>query len=304
MDAGWCWRIPVEGEDHRGYVFSSAHITEQQARDEMRDRNPRLGETWTVRFRSGRHQDFWKGNTVAIGNAYGFVEPLESTALHMVIAEVRCLLRCLDHAGGDHWDRALANRSVGEHWDYLRWFLAVHYKYNQKKDTRFWRDARELVDVSGIQPLIERLQATGPEKEAGISPYAIPDPVFNYHGVVTMLLGQKVQCPRPTNTWLSKAQWDSRVAECHALVGRALPQADALELLRRRPEFLENIVSPKSRSWIIPRSSQAEYLKVPGFWSHGQTASTRNTTAHRNSVPYAHLLASVAQQPTEGAVPK
>ncbi|MGH9142730.1 MAG: tryptophan 7-halogenase, partial [Thermoanaerobaculia bacterium] len=63
MDAGWCWRIPVYGEDHYGYVYSSAHLTVDQARAEMRASHPRLGDTWTVRFRSGRHQEFWKGNT-------------------------------------------------------------------------------------------------------------------------------------------------------------------------------------------------------------------------------------------------
>ncbi len=61
MDAGWCWKIGVEGEDHRGYVFSSAFLTEEQATAEMRAKNPGMGEPWTVRFRSGRHQAFWKG---------------------------------------------------------------------------------------------------------------------------------------------------------------------------------------------------------------------------------------------------
>src|SRR5262245_53357121 len=64
MESGWCWRIPVEGEDHRGYVCSSAHIDEDRAAAEMRARNPGMAEPWTVRFRSGRHADFWLGNTV------------------------------------------------------------------------------------------------------------------------------------------------------------------------------------------------------------------------------------------------
>ena len=84
---------PGRGEDHALASSPSAHLTVDQARDEMHAKNPGMGDTWTVRFRSGRHGEFWKGNTVAVGNAYGFVEPLESTALHMVIMEMRVLLR-------------------------------------------------------------------------------------------------------------------------------------------------------------------------------------------------------------------
>ena len=132
------------------------------------------------------------------------MEPLESTALHMVIMEMRVLLRCLRTAADGQWDRSFANRSVGLHWDYLRWFLAMHYRFNRKSDSEFWRTCRETVDVSGIEPMLERFRREGPVKEGGISPHAIPDPVFNYHGVVTMLLGQQVPCPRPAETWLSK----------------------------------------------------------------------------------------------------
>jgi tryptophan halogenase len=311
MDAGWCWRIPVEGEDHRGYVFSSAHITPERAREEMRAKNPGLGDTRTVRFRSGRHEQFWQGNTVGVGNAYGFVEPLESTALHMVILELRCLLHCLEAAGDGPPDRDFANRTVGAHWDYLRWFLAVHYKFNRKKDTEFWRACRESVDVSGIEPLLEQFRTSGPGQEASISPHVIPDPVFNYYGVVTMLLGQRVPCPPTTATWLSKPQWDARVAESKALVDRTLTQAQALELLRRRPELLRDLVTPTSRAWIIARRPQAEYLKIPGFWIRREKASSGGTNpeepigqtpadAPKESIPYGHLLEPVAPATVSG----
>ena len=70
MDAGWCWRIPVIGEDHRGYVYASSFIDDDAAAAEMRAKNPGMGKPWLVRFRSGRHRDFWVGNTVGVGNAY------------------------------------------------------------------------------------------------------------------------------------------------------------------------------------------------------------------------------------------
>jgi tryptophan 7-halogenase len=249
MDAGWCWRIPVQGEDHRGYVYSSAHLTLDQACAEMRAKNARLGDTWTVRFRSGRHREFWKGNTVAVGNAYGFVEPLQSTALHMVIIEIAYLIGGLQAAGNGQPDRAFANKSIGAHWDYLRWFLAIHYKYNRKKSTEFWRACREGVEVGEMQPLLDRFRTIGPWDEEGNLRYTTGDPAFSFEGLMIMLLGQQVPCPPPRRTSLSKTQWDARVAAGRALVGRALGQAQALDLMRRHPELLQDLVTSNS-SWI------------------------------------------------------
>jgi tryptophan halogenase len=247
MNAGWCWRIPVEGEDHRGYVHSSAHLGEDEAREEMRAKNPGMGDTWTVRFRSGRHREFWRGNTVAVGNAYGFVEPLQSTALHMVIVEIAYLLGGLESRGEP--DREFANARVGEHWDFLRWFLSLHYRFNRRLDTPFWRDCRAEVDISGLARVVERFTTEGPWDTDLEARHATGDPAFAFMGIMVMLLGQQVPCPPPPAPVLTRAQWEARVAECRALVERSLPQADALALLRQRPELLMRAVSA-SNSWI------------------------------------------------------
>lgn len=256
MNAGWCWRIPVEGEDHRGYVHSSAHLSVEDAETEMRAKNPGLGDTWTVRFRSGRHQDFWKGNTVAVGNAYGFVEPLESTALHMVILELAYLVGGLQAAERGDPDCPFANAAVGAHWDFLRWFLALHYKFNRRLETRFWADCHRTVDVAGMEPLLERYRRSGPWSQDAALRYATGDPAFSFDGLMIMLLGQHVPCPHPDSTDASKARWDNRVAEARALVGRAYDQASALALLRHRPELLEAVVT-SPHSWI---SGGAEHI--------------------------------------------
>ena len=250
MDAGWCWKIGVEGEDHRGYVFSSAFLTEDQAMAEMRAKNPGMGEPWVVRFRSGRHETFWKGNTVAVGNAYGFVEPLESTALHMVIIEIGYLLGCLEAAGEGPPDTAFANAGVGGHWDYLRWFLALHYKFNHKLDTPFWRTCRAEVDISGLAPAIEHYQRHGTLTKDG-SRFQTGDPAFGYEGLMFMLLGQKVQAP-VRQPQVTREAWQQRLAMQRELCARALPQAEALALLREHPELL------------------VEFATSPGSWCTGR----------------------------------
>ncbi len=249
MDAGWCWRIPVRGEDHRGYVHSSAHKTEDEAAAEIQAKNPGIRNLRTVRFRSGRHRDFWKGNTIAIGNSYGFVEPLQSTALHMVILEIAYLLGALRGSDDADADRDFANRSMGGHWDFLRWFLALHYRFNHRSDSSFWNECRATADVSGMQPLIDRFTRDGPWHKEGDLHYEVGDPAFSFEGLMLMLIGMKAPCPRPSSTLLDRAQWEARVAECRSLVADCMPQAEALAWLDATPDALREHVEATD-SWI------------------------------------------------------
>ena len=246
MKHGWCWRIPVDGVDHRGYVYSSAFVTAADAAAEMRAKNPDMGDTRTVRFSSGRHTDFWKGNVVAVGNAYGFVEPLESTALHMVIIELSYCIQMLESGGSDA-AVAETNRRVGAHWDFLRWFLSIHYKFNRRLDTEFWRSCREQVDVSGMADLIAHFQQHGPWRSADDVGCLVDDPTFGENAVLTMLLGQNVEAP-PVPSRSSAAAWAARMADQRALVTRACSHAEALQILRQRPDLLEEYAAAPT-SW-------------------------------------------------------
>jgi tryptophan halogenase len=284
MDAGWCWRIPVEGEDHRGYVHASADLDEDQAIAEMRAKNPDMGEPWVVRFRSGRHEDFWHKNTVAIGNAYGFVEPLESTALHMVIVEIAYLLAGLEALADPDGDRdfpRFASDAVGGHWDYLRWFLAIHYRYNRRLDTPFWRRARAEVDVSGLEHLVDRYRREGPWLAAEGLPYAVGDPAFGYSGLMMMLLGQGVEAPAPRPA-ISRSQWEQRAAEQRKVLRWALPQREALAVLRATPELLAQFAASPS-SWC---RGEAERVRVA---ARGRQTAHPGPASHRAPPPHARV---------------
>lgn len=283
MDSGWCWRIPVEADDHRGYVFASSFLEEGQAIDEMRRKNPGMSEPSIVRFRSGRHREFWRGNTVAIGNAYGFVEPLESTALHMVIIQLGYVLGCLEAKGDGPPDIAFANAGVGAHWDYLRWFLALHYKLNARLDTRFWQAARAEVDVSGLEGAIERLRTDGPWLEQDSARFAYGDPAFGHSGVMMMLLGQKAESAPPKRVAAAPEAWAKRVAAQRALVSRALPQAEALAWLRANPGVLhEAVESPDS--WCRGAAERVIISPTTGATAHP------GSDGHRRAGPYDALL--------------
>jgi tryptophan halogenase len=261
MECGWCWRIPVDGEDHRGYVHSSAFLSEDAALAEMQAKNPGLGEPWVVRFRSGRHREFWCKNTVAVGNAYGFVEPLESTALHMVIIELGYLLAGLeamaDPAGDRNFPR-FASDSVGAHWDYLRWFLSAHYKFNQRVDNPFWRAIRADVDVTGLEPALERFRATGPWLDADGRHHDHDDPSFSFSGLMMILLGQHVPGPVTPRAGFTREAWVERVDKQRRVVARGLPQDEAIRVLLANPAMLRQFAEQPS-SWV---QGEAERVRV------------------------------------------
>src|SRR5262249_35835047 len=84
LDAGWCWQTEHPNRIIRGYVYSSAFISDEDAEREFRSKNPKIEKARLLKFPSGRYRNSWVKNVVAIGNASGFVEPLEATSLHVI----------------------------------------------------------------------------------------------------------------------------------------------------------------------------------------------------------------------------
>ncbi|MEE8583852.1 MAG: tryptophan halogenase family protein [Acidobacteriota bacterium] len=243
MSAGWCWNTPMRDSDHRGYVFCSAFQDAESAAREMQQRNPGMGEWRLVRFQAGRRRHFWKGNVAALGNAYGFVEPLESTALHLLIRQIGMLLRAFPLRKGERGLAAVLNRRANDFWDYLRWFLALHYRFNRKMDTPFWRHCRESADVSSHAELIESFRERGPlSYDRSLSAFDYPDPLWGAQGIDLLLLGQEVGCRFPVSSQ-TKAGWLEQVQIWRKVVQQAAWQSEPLASLQERPYVLANFAS-------------------------------------------------------------
>lgn len=252
MDHGWCWGIPMVESDHHGYVFSSAYCSEEQALAEARGIWPELSNERLVRFKSGRHDRLWIGNVYAIGNAYAFVEPLESTGLLMITREITSLVRAFPIEKDHVVQKRFVNKTVGNDWDRLRWFLAAHYKFNRRSDSKFWTDVREGVDVSGISDALDIFRTMGP---LSILPRAIRTSLLEETGIFfyglaaldNILLGQKVPHPKldrePSHAWRARRQ------KAQEFVRRALPMEEALKATWERPEWLRQLVEHPS-SWV------------------------------------------------------
>lgn len=263
MNAGWCWTIPTPDNDHLGYVFSSAAIDPDEAAAEMAHRYPGVTRESLVRFRSGRHRDAWRGNVMAIGNAYAFVEPLESSGLLMIATSVQVLTSLLPASESAPAAREVANLALAQRWDSIRWFLAVHYRFNRRLDTPFWKEARTQTDISGIEPLL-RLFADGAPL-TGREPFtrylaADSAPLFfGLEGIDTLLLGQGVPA-RLLPVREDHEQWRVRAAAARELARRGLTQREALDAYAADPCLNAELLTDAD-SWASERGAVQSGLR-------------------------------------------
>jgi tryptophan halogenase len=254
MDSGWCWRIPVSDGDHLGYVYSSAAMSDDAAADELSRRFPGVTEPRQVRFRSGRRQAAWRGNVMAIGNSYAFVEPLESTAIQMMTTSIEALVSALPTTWSIPAPRAVVNEFLNGQWDALRWFLAVHYRFNTRLDTPFWKEVRATADVSGWHPLLDVFASGAPMiRRDYVMRWLARNTVSRVYclsGVDNILLGQQVptRLLRPAEP---PGAWQQRRRAAEALVALALPQRDALRIVAEHSELLRELFSDAD-SWVRP----------------------------------------------------
>ncbi|HUO09696.1 MAG TPA: tryptophan 7-halogenase [Phycisphaerae bacterium] len=238
MDAGWCWRIDHEHSVNRGYVYSSRFLSDEAAREEFMRKNPKA-TPWdrVVKFRSGRYRRGWVGNVVGLGNACGFVEPLEATALMAVCGQVQTLTDFLLHS-----QQSLAptlvelyNRVFAETWDDIRDFLALHYRFNTRLNTPFWKCCNEEVDISGTTELLKFYRENGP---TGLCRHALRNTPgthnqFGIEGYLVMLVGNRVPYrERRPPTEKERQIWNRHRADNKALARQGMCVQEALACIK------------------------------------------------------------------------
>lgn len=161
--AGWHWRIPLQHRAGNGYVYSSANLSDEQALEDLKctlDETP-LAEPRFLRFVTGRRKLFWNRNCVALGLASGFLEPIESTSIHLATSGMYHLLEHFPDKNFDQTNIDSYNDELIYENERVRDFIVLHYCLTQREDAPLWRYCRSMAIPDSLRQRFELYRRTG-----------------------------------------------------------------------------------------------------------------------------------------------
>jgi tryptophan halogenase len=161
--AGWQWRIPLQHRMGNGLVYSSAHWSREQAEKLLLQNLEAVPQAQPrhLSFTAGRRRLAWNANVVSLGLSSGFVEPLESTSIHLVQSGIAKLIALFPDKRFNPIERDEYNRQMQEVFEDVRDFIILHYKATRRDDSEFWNYCRTMEVPESLATMIELWRAKG-----------------------------------------------------------------------------------------------------------------------------------------------
>ena len=184
-EAGWQWRIPLQSRVGNGLVFCSKYLSDDEAIDCITKNveGKIITEPRVIKFRTGTRRKHWNKNCIAMGLASGFMEPLESTSIHLIQRSIIRLLQMFPFDGVREPDINEFNRQMSEESDNIRDFIILHYKVTNRSDTRFWQYCKNMPIPDSLQHRIDLFRETG-------RVFKIATELFGENSWIQVMLGQ------------------------------------------------------------------------------------------------------------------
>lgn len=220
--AGWQWRIPLQHRTGNGYVYCSEHLSDDEASATLLgslDGEP-LSDPRLIRFNTGRRDVVWKKNCLALGLSAGFLEPLESTAIHLIQISVAWLLALLPDKSFNAVEIDEYNRLVTGVYDQTRDFLLLHYKATERDDSDFWRRCRSMEIPASLARRMDLFRANGRCLIGG-------DELFALTSWLAVMMGQGVT-PEGYNELASSLKDEELLAMMEQMRGRIAQTSQSL----------------------------------------------------------------------------
>lgn len=185
--AGWRWQIPLQHRVGNGLVYCSNFMSDDEAREKLLGsvEGKTLIEPRVIKYRTGRRRKTWNKNCVAMGLASGFIEPLESTSIHLFMMAITRLMRLFPFNGVEPALINEFNRESVEEVEKIRDFIILHYKATERDDSPFWRYCKNMEVPDTLAHRMELFRSAG-------HAYQGPGELFRIDSWTQVMLGQRI----------------------------------------------------------------------------------------------------------------
>ncbi|MDB5962827.1 MAG: tryptophan 7-halogenase [Massilia sp.] len=186
-DAGWQWQIPLQHRVGNGIVFASRYVDDDASRASLLANidGAVLTEPRVIKFKPGQRANTWAGNCVALGLASGFLEPIESTSIHLIQRGIVRLMQMFPTDGIFQTDIEEYNRQTASEIEHIRDFIILHYHVTNRRDSQFWRDCAGLEVPASLRHRIDLFSDSG-------RVFRVPNELFAENSWIQVMLGQGI----------------------------------------------------------------------------------------------------------------
>ena len=226
-ESGWQWRIPLQSRVGNGLVYSSRYMNDEVALETLMSNidGEVLSTPNFIKFKTGQRTQHWNKNCVAVGLSAGFLEPLESTSIHLIQRAIIRLMQMFPFQGVTVSDRDEFNKQMSDEYEYIRDFIIMHYHVSQRDDSKFWRDCRSMEIPSTLQHKLDLFV------EAGRVFHGEGD-VFAENSWTQVMLGQGLMPNQyhPIVNMMSDSELENFLSSLKTMVDQSVKQLPSHEL--------------------------------------------------------------------------